>query len=77
MNKGMARLLGALAFLAVSSGVGVAEPATLDPAAVAFKLPEQIAWKNNPSGNRTAVLEGDPAKPGPPMRCWCNGCRAI
>ena len=65
MNKAMARLLGALAFLGVLSGVGVAEPATLDPAAVAFKLPEQIAWKNNPSGNRTAVLRGDPAMPGP------------
>lgn len=36
-----------------------------DPAVVAFKLPGQIAWKDNPSGNRTAVLQGDPAKPGP------------
>ena len=65
MNKGMARLLGALAFLAALTGVGVAEPVTLNPAAVAFKLPDHIAWRDNPSGNRTAVLQGDPAKPGP------------
>ena len=38
----------------------------LDQSAVAFKLPDQIKWvENAKSGNRTAVLQGDPAKPGP------------
>jgi hypothetical protein len=49
------------------AAVPFAAPAqtTLDPAIVGFKLPDQIAWKDNPSGNRTAVLQGDPTKPGP------------
>jgi hypothetical protein len=38
----------------------------VDPQVVAFKLPDQIAWKDNPKGgNRSAVLQGDPSKPGP------------
>jgi len=45
--------------------VGSAQNVSLDPAIVAFKLPDQITWKSNSSGNRTAVLQGDPAKPGP------------
>jgi hypothetical protein len=61
----MARLLGAVALLAALAFLGVAQTVTLDPAVVAFKLPDQIAWKNNASGNRTALLQGDPAKPGP------------
>ena len=40
--------------------------AELNPAAVAFKLPAQIQWQDNPTnpGVKTAVLVGDPAKPG-------------
>ena len=34
-----------------------------DPAAVTIKLPDQIVWTDN-GPNRTAVLAGDPAKPG-------------
>ena len=38
----------------------------LDQSAVTFKLPDQITWvENTKSGNRTAVLQGDPTKPGP------------
>jgi hypothetical protein len=37
----------------------------LNPAAVVYKLPEQIPWQApTPAGNQTAVLVGDPAKPG-------------
>lgn len=36
----------------------------LDPAAIAYKLPEQIQWKDDPIGAKMAVLEGDPSKPG-------------
>jgi len=35
----------------------------LDPAAVIYKLPDQIEWKGT-GGNRSAVLVGDPQKPG-------------
>ena len=38
----------------------------LDPKIVGFKLPADIKWtENTRSGNRTAVLQGDPTKPGP------------
>jgi hypothetical protein len=52
------------AVLAGISLSGVA--AELDPAAVIYKLPDQIPWKENPqAGNASAVLLGDPSKPGP------------
>src|SRR5215470_4521825 len=35
----------------------------LNPAAVIYKLPDQIEWKGT-GGNRNAVLVGDPEKPG-------------
>jgi hypothetical protein len=35
----------------------------LDPKALVFKLPDQIEWKGS-GGNRSAVLAGDPEKPG-------------
>ena len=41
--------------------------AELNPAAVSFKLPDQIEWKAPPGedrGARNAVLVGDPSKPG-------------
>jgi hypothetical protein len=37
----------------------------VDPAAIAFKLPDQIPWGAvTPSGNQQAVLAGDPSKEG-------------
>lgn len=39
--------------------------ADLNPAAVAYKLPNQIPWKDNPIGAQMAVVRGDPDKPGP------------
>ena len=39
--------------------------AELDPAAVAYKLPDQIAWGPvNAAGAQNAVAVGDPSKPG-------------
>src|SRR5262252_8823120 len=35
----------------------------LNPAALIYKLPDQIEWKGT-GGNRNAVLVGDPEKPG-------------
>ena len=60
------RLAVAAIALASVTGSAVAQGVTLDPAIIAFKLPDQIEWKPNAAGtNRTAVLQGDPAKPGP------------
>jgi hypothetical protein len=39
-------------------------PADLNPAALSFKLPNQIQWTDSPTGASTAVLYGDPTKPG-------------
>src|SRR5215468_2005387 len=40
-------------------------PADLNPAAIAYKLPSQIEWKDTPIGAKMAILRGDPEKPGP------------
>src|SRR5205823_14971781 len=40
--------------------------ATIDPAAMAYRLPATIEWRDNPTnpGVKSAVLYGDPTKPG-------------
>lgn len=42
-------------------------PANLNPAAIAYTLPNQLKWVTQPNGAINAVLRGDPAKPGPYM----------
>mgnify|MGYP001601170617 CR=1 FL=1 len=55
-------LLGAFA-AALACSVAHAAP---DPAVLAYKLPDQIAWQGDPvKGPQTYVLWGDPTKPGP------------
>lgn len=39
--------------------------ADLNPSALAYKLPNQIQWKDSPIGAKMAVMRGDPDKPGP------------
>ena len=64
MNR-ILRLVGAGIVLA-GLPVAAAIAQELDPTVVTFKLPDHIAWKDNPKGgNRSAVLQGDPSKPGP------------
>ena len=59
------RLVGAAIGLVAMSIAALAQVPILDPKVVGFKLPSQIEWKTNPAGtNRSAVLQGDPAKPG-------------
>jgi len=38
--------------------------ADLNPAALAYKLPSQIEWKDTPIGAKIAVVHGDPDKAG-------------
>src|SRR5437588_6650673 len=40
-------------------------PANLNPAAIAYQLPNQLKWITQPNGAINAVLHGDPSKPGP------------
>jgi hypothetical protein len=39
--------------------------ADLNPAALAYKLPNQLQWSEALPGAKMAVLHGDPSKPGP------------
>src|SRR5689334_658764 len=41
--------------------VTAAEP---EPKVLKYTLPENLKWTTSPSGNSTAVLYGDPSKPG-------------
>lgn len=51
----------AAAMFALFGLVNAAEP---DPKVLTYALPENLKWSNSASGNSTAVLYGDPAKPG-------------
>lgn len=46
------------------SAVRAARPAELDPTQVTFKLPNQITWTGRAGASETAVVMGDPNKPG-------------
>jgi hypothetical protein len=48
-------------FIALASARAATE---LDPKAIAIQLPKDIKWVHNDVGSETAVLVGDPAKPG-------------
>ena len=56
------RVMAAAGFAAASLAMGA--DAEIDPAIAAYRLPDQIKWTDNPSGASSAVLLGDPAKPG-------------
>jgi quercetin dioxygenase-like cupin family protein len=51
--------------VALAAMTGIALAAELNPAAVAYKLPDQIKWSEaDARGVQTAVVAGDPGKPG-------------
>lgn len=56
-----------LAAMAMPAGQVSAQPAPLDPKALAFLTSDQIAWTSAPDGQGplSHVLWGDPTKPGP------------
>jgi hypothetical protein len=64
--------LGLLASLGLAGSLGsaeprpaaVARPPELDPTQVTYKLPNQITWTGRPGAAETAVVLGDPSKPG-------------
>ena len=62
-----ALLVATLAAWMVSRGSAQAPRPTsngFDPKVLAYKLPDQIPWKDDPMGAQMAVLQGDPGKPG-------------
>ncbi|HVS89967.1 MAG TPA: cupin domain-containing protein [Candidatus Acidoferrum sp.] len=50
--------------IAVVVSLGSAKATDLNPAAIAYKLPDQIHWTDDESGAKRAVVQGDPSKPG-------------
>jgi len=66
MFNSMRLLSYAIAALGVAMAVplGSANAPDLNPAALTYKLPDQIKWTESPNGLATATLYGDPAKPG-------------
>jgi quercetin dioxygenase-like cupin family protein len=62
----MKRTLLSLASSLALSAFAPAQAQSIDPAAVQFTVPADIKWVRNPAGtNESAVLFGDPSKPGP------------
>ena len=58
------RLLHVALVVAISGCLGSVTAQDLNPSALAYKLPDQIKWVENPNGAKQAVLVGDPGKPG-------------
>jgi quercetin dioxygenase-like cupin family protein len=50
--------------IAIVVSLGSVKATDLNPAAIAYKLPDQIKWTDEPIGSKHAVLLGDPDKPG-------------
>ena len=51
--------------LAFAGTLSIGSAAELNPAAVIYKLPDQIPWSPvNAAGGQSAVVVGDPSKPG-------------
>ncbi len=44
--------------------LGSAKGPDLNPAALVYKSPDKIQWKESPAGSAQAILYGDPTKPG-------------
>ena len=54
-------------FLSISASAtisGSALAGDLNPAAVAYVLPDKIEWKQTSPGSQQSILTGDPSKPG-------------
>jgi hypothetical protein len=61
MNLPTLKTLLAIAIFGGLSAVHASDP---DPSVMSFKLPDQIEWSKNTKGPKTAILYGDPKKPG-------------
>lgn len=57
-------LLLATPFSGAKSASQADQTVRLDPSTLAYKLPSQINWVDDAIGAKTAVLVGDPSKPG-------------
>jgi hypothetical protein len=56
--------ISAAFLIAMFAGLSTLQAADLNPAAIAFTMPDHIKWTTSPSGSSQAILAGDPSKPG-------------
>ena len=54
----------AAALAALVIPLTAAQSPNLNPAAIAWTLPDKILWHDDPMGLKSAVMYGDPSKPG-------------
>jgi hypothetical protein len=60
----MRRLLKIATVVGLFVWIGATQAADLNPAAITITMPDQLKWVTREDGNSTAVLFGDPNKPG-------------
>jgi hypothetical protein len=58
------RLLQIATVITLFVWIGATQAADLNPAAITITPPDQLKWVSREDGNSTAVLFGDPNKPG-------------
>ncbi len=64
MAKSHARRYCFAAAVLLISCLSTAKATDLNPAALSYKLPDQISWEDEANGAKTAVLLGDPSREG-------------
>jgi len=60
----MRRLIKIATVVTLFVWIGASQAADLNPAAITITMPDQLKWVSREDGNSTAVLFGDPNKPG-------------
>jgi quercetin dioxygenase-like cupin family protein len=60
----MRRLIKIATVITLFVWIGASQAADLNPAAITITMPDQLKWVSREDGNSTAVLFGDPNKPG-------------
>jgi hypothetical protein len=60
----MRRLLQIATGITAFVWLGASQAADLNPAAITITMPDQLKWTQSKDGNNTAILFGDPNKPG-------------
>jgi len=60
----MRRLIKIATVVTLFVWIGASQAPDLNPAAITITMPDQLKWVSREDGNSTAVLFGDPNKPG-------------
>jgi hypothetical protein len=64
MSRSRNLRFAAVGMISLFAMLAPVQGADLNPAAISFKMPDQLKWTTSASGSSNAVLVGDPEKPG-------------